>query len=110
MPESQIIGFVVIGLTAIVGLFLAIYKPLNDNTKAMTILTVNIETLTKKIDEQNKRIDEQERNLEKYKNHVSESQKRQWDVIDKHGQDLLRLEHNLELCKQQNKNGGVENV
>lgn len=56
MSEAEVIGTMVIGLSAIVGLFLSIYKPLSDNTKAMTILTSNIEHLAEKIDEQNKKL------------------------------------------------------
>lgn len=110
MSEAEIIGTIVIGLSAIVGLFLSIYKPLSDNTKAMTTLTLNIKQLADKVDEQNKRIEQQENNLLRYKEHVSESQKRQWDVLDEHDRQLLKLEHNLELCQNENKKGGNKDV
>lgn len=110
IDNALIIGYGVIAFTALVGLFSAIYKPLNDNTKAMTKLTSNIEQLAEKIEEQNKRIDKQERELSDYKDHMRESQKRQWEVLDKHTKDILEVNHNLELCQQQNGKGAKDNV
>lgn len=110
MFEAEIVGTIVIGLSAIVGLFLSIYKPLSDNTKAMTTLTLNIKQLANKVDEQNKRIEKQENNLLRYKEHVSESQRRQWDALDEHDRQILKLEHNLKLCQSENKKGGNEDV
>lgn len=95
------IGFVVIGLTALVSLFMAIYKPLNENTKAMTVLTSNIEHLADKIDEQNKKIEGQEKALLEYKDHMRDSQKRQWDKLDEHDKALQQVNHALEMCKQE---------
>ena len=110
MHQALIIGYGVIALTALIGLFAAIYKPLSDNTKAMTKLTMNIEQLAEKIEEQNKRIDEQERELNNYKDHMRESQKRQWEVLDRHDIEIREANHNLELCKQQNQKGGNKDV
>ena len=107
MEEPLIIGYTVIGLTAIIGLIVAICRPLNENTKAMTKLTLNIESLSNKIEEQNKRIEQHERELSKYKEHVSESQKRQWDAIDENKDIIVKTKHDLELCQQKNKKGGM---
>lgn len=107
MSEALIIGYTVIGLTAIIALIVAICRPLNENTKAMTKLTLNIESLANKIEEQNKRIEEHERELNKYKEHVSESQKRQWKAIDENKDVIVETKHNLELCQQKNKKGGM---
>lgn len=107
MSEPLIIGYTVIGLTAIIGLIVAICRPLNENTKAMTKLTLNIESLSNKIEEQNKRIEQHERELSKYKEHVSESQKRQWDAIDENKNIIVKTKHDLELCQQKNKKGGM---
>lgn len=104
------IGIVVLGLSSLIGIFTALYRPLNENTKAMTKLTMNIEQLAKRIEEQNKRIDEQEEELNNYKDHVRESQKRQWDMLDKHEKDIMETNHNLELCRQQNQKGGNKDV
>lgn len=101
MSEAEVIGTIVIGLSAIVGLFLSINKPLSDNTKAMTILTSNIEHLAEKIDEQNKKIEEQEKELLQYKDHMRDSQKRQWDKLDEHEKTLQQVSHALEMCKQE---------
>ena len=104
------IGIVVLGLSSLIGIFTAVYRPLNENTKAMTKLTINIGQLAEKIEEQNKRIDEQERELNNYKDHTRESQKRQWEVLDKHEKEIIETNHNLELCRQQNQKGGNKDV
>lgn len=105
MSEAEMIGILVISLTALITLFMAIYKPLNENTKAMTILTSNIESLAEKIEEQNRRIDEQEREFNAYKDHVRESQKRQWIELDKHAEQIKDVNHALEMCKNEHKKG-----
>lgn len=110
MTTEEMIGIVVLGLSSLIAIFTAVYRPLNENTKAMTKLTSNIEQLAEKIEEQNKRIDKQERDLSEYKDHMRQSQKRQWEVLDKHEKDILEVNHNLELCKQQNRNGVKNNV
>lgn len=104
------IGIVVLGLSSLIGIFTAVYRPLSENTKAMTKLTINIGQLAEKIEEQNKRIDEQERELNNYKDHMRESQKRQWEVLDKHEKEIIETNHNLELCRQQNQKGGNKDV
>ena len=110
MTTAEMIGIVVLGLSSLIGIFTAVYRPLNENTKAMTKLSMNIEQLAEKIEEQNKRIDKQERELNNYKDHVRESQKRQWEVLDKHEKEIIDTNHNLELCRQQNQKGGNKNV
>ena len=109
MLQAEIIGIIVIGLSALVTLFMAIYKPLNENTKAMTTLTSNIEHLTEKIEEQSNRINEQELAFSRYKDNVRESQKRQWDVLDEHERMLMETKHKLEMCQKENERG-VKNV
>ena len=110
MTTAEMIGIVVLGLSSLIGIFTAVYRPLNENTKAMTKLTINIGQLAEKIEEQNKRIDEQERELNNYKDHMRESQKRQWEVLDKHEKKIIETNHNLELCRQQNQKGGNKDV
>lgn len=110
MTTAEMIGIVVLGLSSLIGIFTAVYRPLNENTKAMTKLTINIGQLAEKIEEQNKRIDEQERELNNYKDHMRESQKRQWEVLDKHEKEIIETNHNLELCRQQNQKGGNKDV
>mgnify|MGYP002770456319 CR=1 FL=1 len=110
MTTAEMIGIVVLGLSSLIGIFTAVCRPLNENTKAMTKLSMNIEQLAKKIEEQNKRIDKQERDLNNYKDHMRESQKRQWEVLDKHEKDIIETNHNLELCRQQNQKGGNKDV
>lgn len=110
MTTAEMIGIVVIGLSSIIGIFTAVYRPLSENTKAMSKLSMNIEQLAEKIEEQNKRIDKQERELNSYKDHMRESQKRQWEVLDKHEKEIVETNHNLELCRQQNQKGGNKDV
>lgn len=101
MSQVEKIGIVVVGLTAIIGLFTAISKPLNDNTKAMTVLTMQIEQLANELKEQNKKMEQHEKEFEDYKAHVRESQRRQWDEINKHTADIEETRHELELCKKE---------
>ena len=75
IDDSLIIGYGVVALTAIVGLFTALYKPLNENTKQMTELIVKMGKLTEELEKQN-------RDFEEYKKHVSKSQQKQWDEIN----------------------------
>lgn len=101
MTTAEMIGTVVIGLSSLIGVFTAIYRPLSENTKAMTKLTLRVEQLAEKIDEQNKRIEGQEKALLEYKEHVRDSQKRQWDKLDEHDKTLQQVSHDLEMCKQE---------
>ena len=70
IDDSLIVGYGVVALTAIVGLFTALYKPLNENTKQITELIVKMGKLTEELEKQN-------RDFEEYKKHVSKSQQKQ---------------------------------
>ena len=83
-------------------------KPTIESARIL-VLTLH-EVLAKKIEEQNKRIDGQELELNNYKDHMRESQKRQWEVLDKHEKEIIETNHNLELCRQQNQKGGNKDV
>ena len=95
ISNVNMIGYLVIALSSLTALFTAIYKPLNENTKAMTELSVKMERLTEELEKQNKDLDE-------YKKHVSESQKRQWDAINEQNEKIIETKHQLEMCKQEN--------
>ena len=84
IDSSLAIGYGVVALTAIVGLFTTLYKPLNENTKQMTELIVKMGKLTEELEKQNK-------DFEEYKKHVSKSQQKQWDEINMHGKEILEL-------------------
>lgn len=103
IDDSLIIGYGVVALTAIVGLFTALYKPLNENTKQMTELIVKMGKLTKELEKQN-------RDFEEYKKHVSKSQQKQWDEINIHGKEIMELKHDFEMCKQENRKENKHNV
>lgn len=95
ISDATVIGYFVVALSALIALFTAIYKPLNDNTKAMTELSVKMQRLTEELEKQNK-------DFEDYKKHVSESQKRQWDAINEQDKRINETQHELEMCKQEN--------
>lgn len=97
MTQAEFLGMLVISLVTLVGLFLSIYKPLKENTQAMTVLTVRVEELTK-------RIDEQKEDLEDYKEHVSNGQKKQWEEINKQGEILLKHDMEIKILKREDKN------
>lgn len=92
IDSSLIIGYGVVALTAIVGLFTTLYKPLNENTKQMTELIVKMGKLTEELEKQN-------RDFEEYKKHVSKSQQKQWDEINMHGKEIIELKHDFEMCR-----------
>ena len=98
MQEQLMSVYIVIALVTLGTLFFAINKPLNDNTRAMTELTVKMEQFTEQLAKQ-------EKELKEYKEHVSESQKRQWDAINEHTGKINELTHDLEMCQKTNKGG-----
>lgn len=103
MSDAQIIGCIITGLSTIVSLFMAIYKPLNENTKTMVSLSEQMKQLTNEIAKQNKEIEKQEKDFNAYKDHMRESQKRQWEAIDEHTQAINEVNHKLENCKLEHK-------
>lgn len=103
IDDSLIIGYGVVALTAIVGLFTALYKPLNENTKQMTELIVKMGKLTEELEKQN-------RDFEEYKKHVSKSQQKQWDEINIHGKEIIELKHDFEMYRQENGKESKHNV
>lgn len=102
MTTAEMIGIVIIALSSILGLFGAVAKPLINNTQAMTLLNASVKELSSKIDEQNKRIEAQEDALERYKDHVRESQRKQWEVLNEHDRRIEEVKHDLELCREHN--------
>lgn len=99
MSEVEFIGMLVLALGTLIGVAVAIGKPLSDNTKAMTTLTLNINHLSEKLDTMDKEFKEHKDDFEKYKNHVSESQKRQWDNINKNTKDIAETNHKIDLLQ-----------
>lgn len=93
MVESDIIRYSIEAFVLLVGLFMTVYKPLNENTKAMTTLSVKVEQLTEKITKQ-------EEDFEDYKKHVSVSQQKQWDAINEHENMILQNSMKIEHMKE----------
>lgn len=110
MTTAEMIGIVVLGLSSLIGIFTAVYRPLNENTKAMTELTLKVEQLAKEIREQNDKLEKQNREIEEYKEHVKKGQREQWEVLDKHELKIMQVQNDLKLCKAQNGNGGKNDV
>ena len=98
IDSSIVIGYGVVALTAIVGLFTTLYKPLNENTKQMTELIVKMGKLTEELEKHN-------REFEEYK-----KQQKQWDEINTHGKEIIELKHDFEMCRQENGKENKHNV
>ena len=101
MTEAQLLGTAVVALSTLISLFMMVYKPLSENTKAMTTLAVKIETFSKSLDEQKEEHKEHLKEFSEYKEHISEGQRRQWEKIDEHSQKLQ--EHETEIQNLKNK-------
>lgn len=110
MTTAEMIGIVVLGLSSLIGIFTAVYRPLNKNTKAMTELTLKVGQLAKEIKDQNDKLEKQNREIEEYKEHVKKGQREQWEVLDRHELEIVQVKNDLKLCKIQNGNGGKNNV
>lgn len=95
MSDVTAIGYLVVALSALMALFTAIYKPLNDNTKAMANLVSKIDRITEKMDERDEELKQHIKDFEDYKNKVRESQKRQWNKIDELSDDMIKIKHSI---------------
>lgn len=77
------------------------YKPLQKNTQTMTKLTLTMEHLIERMDDQEERMKEHELEFEKYKEHVSQGQRRQWEEINRQ-HDLVQ-DHERAIRKLEGK-------
>lgn len=96
MVQVEIIGLTVLGLSALSGLFFTLHKPINDNTRAMTKLTMKIENIVKQNERMEKAHDEHLEEFEEYKEKVRESQRRQWQAIEQNKSDIVSLKYGKE--------------
>ena len=85
----------VVGLSSLIGLFALIYKPLSENTKAMTTLGLKLQYLTEKLDREHDEHVKHIQDFEEYKSDMSEKQKQQWKKIDEHS--IKIAEHETKL-------------
>jgi methyl-accepting chemotaxis protein len=108
VTTAEMIGIVVLGLSSLIGIFTAVYRPLSENTKAMTELTLRVEQLAKEMKEQNEKLEKQNKEMEEYKEHVRKGQKQQWDAIERNEKEIGEAKHELELCRLEN--GGKKHV
>jgi Sec-independent protein translocase protein TatA len=94
VTTAEMIGIVVLGLSSLIGIFTAVYRPLSENTKEMK--------------EQNEKLEKQNKEIEEYKEHVRKGQKQQWDEIERNEKEIGETKHELELCRLEN--GGKKHV
>ena len=95
MSKIEFLGMLVLCLSSLIGLFVMLFKPLNDNTKAMSILVSRIDRIAEKMDERDEELKQHIKEFDDYKDKVRESQKRQWDKIDELSDDILTLNTQL---------------
>ena len=110
IDDSLIIGYGVVALTAIVGLFTALYKPLNENTKQPLVDDCELYDLLHSAGIKTIHEISRCRDFEEYKKHVSKSQQKQWDEINMHGKEIIELKHDFEMCRQENGKENKHNV
>lgn len=103
MSQAEFIGMMVICGSVLAGVLAAIYKPLTKNTETMTRLTSRIDTLIDRMDKQERALEKHEAEFEEYKKHVSESQRKQWDEINRHHDKLIEQGNDIDILKK----GGV---
>lgn len=101
MSEVEFLGMLVLCLGTLGGVFGAVYKPLQKNTQTMTRLTLTMEHLIERMDDQEERMKEHELEFERYKEHVSQGQRRQWEEINRQ-HDLVR-DHERAIRKLEGK-------
>lgn len=89
MGQEQIIGYVVIGLTAIIGLFFTVGRPVISLNTSIVKLNVSVDRLQKDYDDLKKRAHEEINELA-VKN--SDSHKRIHEKIDDHEERIRDLE------------------
>ena len=95
MSKIEFLGMLVLCLSSLIGLFVMLFKPLNDNTKAMSTLVSRIDRITEKMDERDEELKKNIKDFDEYKNKVRESQKRQWDKIDELSDDMISIKHSI---------------
>ena len=103
MTEAHYLGMLVIALSSLIGLFAMVYKPLSENTKAMTTLGLKLEYLTEKLDGEHRQHEKHIQDFEEYKEKVRESNQKQWNKIEEHENKLTKHEEQIKHMK-----GGIE--
>lgn len=90
MDEATIIGFVVVGLTAIIGLFFTVGKPIIELNKTLTCIQSKIDMIVANLDKTEDRVTKHGKEIEEVQRQV-----------DRHE---LRIS-NLEECNKTDKFG-----
>lgn len=89
MGQEQIVGYVVIGLVAIVGLFFTIGKPIINLNTSIVKLNVSVDRLQKDYEDLKKKAHDEVNELA-VRN--SDSHRRIFDTLDKHEDRIVKLE------------------
>lgn len=97
MSEFEFLGMLVVSLATLIGLFVAVFKPLNANTKAMAELVSKMDRITERMDERDEELKKHIEDFDDYKEKVRQSQKRQWDKIDELNDDMIRVKQNINV-------------
>lgn len=95
MSKIEFLGMLVLCSSSLIGLFVMLFKPLNDNTKAMSILVSRIDRIAEKMDERDEELKQHIKEFDDYKDKVREGQKRQWDKIDELSDDIINIKHSI---------------
>lgn len=95
MTEAEFLGMLILALATLIGLFSVIFKPINENTKAMMRLVTRLDAMTEKMDERDEELKEHIKEFDEYKEKVKNSQKRQWDKIDELNNDMIVVKQNI---------------
>lgn len=87
MDQVTMIGIVVVGLSAIISLGVAVVKPITNAVKAITELTISVQTLTEK--------------MSTMETDSHAAHKRLWDKNEE--QDKILNEHDVRITVLENK-------
>lgn len=102
MTANEFMGMLISAIVVLAGLCATIVKPLVANTKQMTELNMTMQQLIQRMDKQDKDFSEHLAEFESYKEHVKQSQKKQWDEIDLHHDKLIEHRNEIEQLKREN--------
>ena len=95
MTDAQVIGTLVIASSSIISLFSMVYKPLSENTKAMTTLGIKMEHLAERIENEHNEHVRHIQEFEEYKEKEREINQKQWDKLEEHGNKLTKHEEQI---------------
>lgn len=84
---------IVLTLSALIGLFMTVGKPLLSLNKSITTLNINVEQM-------NKRLDKQEEEMKVQQEHARESHQKLWDKNDEQDEKLADHETRIKILEK----------